>query len=203
MILSPQLHYSSYHTQSLWNNLPYGQFLCIKRNSSKISDYVKNVDKLSQAELQRGYPEEVIGQTRRCADVRHRCELLQDQVNTKDTRLTFAIQFTPLANGIKRSVQKYWHLVGKSTGGRPRIGFRKTASIRNKLMRADSTGREQMVINLKEHHKCRRCSVSDAFIIEGDQLVIPGSSQTIFINPYTNSFSKEVKYYVSCECKKL
>lgn len=56
--------------------------------------------------------------------------------------MTFAIQYTPLTDGIKRAIQKYWHLVEKFAGEKPRVGFKKMASIRDKLVRADLAGRE-------------------------------------------------------------
>lgn len=59
------LHYNSYHTKSLRKNLPYGQFLRIKRNSSKLLDYIKGAEQRACSLGKRGYPDKVIQQTRK------------------------------------------------------------------------------------------------------------------------------------------
>lgn len=133
------LPYNSYLSKSLCDNLTYGRFLHLKRNSSKTLDYIKGAEKLSQSLLDRGYPERVVQQTRRRANEQRGCELLKEKTLVASAQFTFAIQNTPLANGIKRIIFKYWHLVERFAGSQPRVGFKKTTSIKHKLVKVDSS----------------------------------------------------------------
>lgn len=52
------LHFNSFHRMKM--NIPYGQFLRIRRNSMHDRDYQTHADRLKQQFLQRGYPAGVI-----------------------------------------------------------------------------------------------------------------------------------------------
>lgn len=54
------LHYNSFHTKSLQNNVPYKQFICLKRNFSKQEDDIREVDRLTQELRDKEYPESVM-----------------------------------------------------------------------------------------------------------------------------------------------
>lgn len=52
------LHYTSHHSRSLIKNLPYGQLLRLKRNSTLIQDFIQEEDQFTKQ--LRGYPLKVI-----------------------------------------------------------------------------------------------------------------------------------------------
>lgn len=101
------LHYNSYHTKALHDTLLYGHFLRLKKNSSKTADYIKGTAKLWKSLIERGYLEDVILQTRRRADKQKIWELLWEKKSITSNQFTFALQYMPLANGIKRIILKY------------------------------------------------------------------------------------------------
>lgn len=54
------LHFSSFHPRALRQNIPYGQFACIHRNSTFLTDYRVNASNLGNDFLDRGYPADLI-----------------------------------------------------------------------------------------------------------------------------------------------
>lgn len=80
------------------------------------------------------------------------------------------------------------------------MGFKRTANIQDKLIRADSSKREHIAIALKGHYKYSRCFIC-AQTVEGNTLEIPGKSNQIHLNTYTNCSSN--CSYISCDCEKF
>lgn len=56
------LNYRFFHSQQLRNNIPYGQVLCLKRNSTFSEDYAKDAKVLSQQFTRNGYPTGIVHQ---------------------------------------------------------------------------------------------------------------------------------------------
>ena len=54
------LRFESHHPKSLRNNLPYGQFLRIRRNCSEVEDYHQQAVSLSQKLSRKGYPSRIL-----------------------------------------------------------------------------------------------------------------------------------------------
>lgn len=54
------LHYQSFHPQHLKDNLPYGQFLRLRRNSTATEDFLKETATLYEQLQGRGYPNQVL-----------------------------------------------------------------------------------------------------------------------------------------------
>lgn len=130
--------------------MPFGQYLKIKRNCSHPIDYEEEARKLSQALLQRDYPERLVKQTKCRADRMQRKYLVREHRKESGRFVTFSFDYTSLAYSIRRLIYKYWHLVEPLVGNmKPRIGFRRTQSIMNKIVRADSLRRERIITNLK------------------------------------------------------
>lgn len=90
--MNSYLHFLSYHPHHLRVNIPYGQFLRIKRNSTNIKDYRQHSSRLAQQFLDRGYPYGIVQAASRRAEERDR-ELLEKQGG-------FSIYETSLSNNI-------------------------------------------------------------------------------------------------------
>lgn len=118
------LNYTSFHTYPLWENLPY--ILYIKRKSSQSVDYVQDTNKPVGLLTQRGYPMGTVSQVRMRPNAQPREEFLKQNPLGEMRQFTFALQYTPLANAIKRAVFEYWYLVESFVGGsQPRAGLKK------------------------------------------------------------------------------
>lgn len=70
------LHFRSHHPRRLINSLTYGQFLRLKRNSSKPTDYIQEKEILSTQLYQKCYPAHVINRAMLQAEHKNRCDLL-------------------------------------------------------------------------------------------------------------------------------
>lgn len=69
---------------------------------------------------------------------------------------------------------------------KPRIGYRKSACIRNRIVRVDPFERIRIHVNLKGHYKCHRYSVC--------QLTL----EKLFFTTPDGSCTGNMKYYSRC-----
>ncbi|XP_069083443.1 zinc finger protein 91-like [Pleurodeles waltl] len=83
------LTYDSHHPKSLRNNLPFGQFLRLRRNCSSTNVYKTQADDLQTKLTARNYPPDVVNRARKRARNNNREALLAS--NTRDRR-PFLIQ---------------------------------------------------------------------------------------------------------------
>lgn len=77
------LHFKSYHTRHLRNNIPYGQFLLMKRNSTEDRDIIQQAHRLRQQFLQRVYPSGIICDAEDRAWNRMRASLFHKEPGTQ------------------------------------------------------------------------------------------------------------------------
>lgn len=82
------LHYCSHHSRNLTNNLPFGQFLRLKRNSTSLDDYLREERILSRQLRERGYPARVIEKAKSKAAHRTRQSLLTENPTQPKNRIT-------------------------------------------------------------------------------------------------------------------
>lgn len=59
------LHYRSFHSKTLRANIPYGQCLRLKRNTTEEKDYRKESIAMSRQFIDRGYLKQVVQDTAR------------------------------------------------------------------------------------------------------------------------------------------
>lgn len=90
------LHFSSYHRRNLKVNIPYSQFLRLKRNASTLGDYQHHAKRLKQQFLESGYPLDVINTAAIRANQRTRESLfIQQRKDEGANRLRWALDHTP------------------------------------------------------------------------------------------------------------
>lgn len=98
----------------------------------------------------------------RKARLRERDELLRAHEKEGETfkGITAAIDYTPLALKIKHTIYGHWHIVSDIPGYKepPRIGLRRTKSIRNLVMRSDIREEKKTQPVTKGHFRCGNCS---------------------------------------------
>lgn len=157
------LHFTSFHPLHLRSNLPFGQFLRYKRNSTIQADFDKETQNLyAQLEL-RGYPRRVLNTALNRAREVPRSSLLVPKQRSWDNRISWAIDYTPHSNQIRKVILKHWHVLKDIPGCEtaPQIGFRRTRSLRNTLTRSDIS--KAPIIQdsglPKGHFKCGRCKI--------------------------------------------
>lgn len=101
------LHYESFHPVHLQQNLPFGQFLRIRRNSTDSRDYQRDCRILRNQLENRGYLEDIIRRATFQANGVGSSSLFHDQRTPEVNRITCDFQYTFLSNSIRRILLKH------------------------------------------------------------------------------------------------
>ncbi|KAJ1146114.1 hypothetical protein NDU88_012396, partial [Pleurodeles waltl] len=101
------LQFQSFHPQSLKENLPVGQFLCLRRNCSTLTDYRKHADKLAIKQQTKDYPTHLVKRAYKRAHNNNRDQLLQPRAKKPDMeQIVCVTTFNPLSNKIQRIIKE-------------------------------------------------------------------------------------------------
>lgn len=197
------LHYSSFHSRALRNNIPYGQFLRIRWNCTNYSDFSQSSKDMQRDFLARGYPKEIVQDASRQAKEWDRKDLLT--TSTRESPqfkgITVALDLTPLAEHIKRIVLKHWHLLSNIPGcvKLPRFGLRKTKSIKDLVMRSDVRKIQICKPIITGHYKSGNCGCC-AQAWEIKMIVLPSINFEKQLDFYSSCNTKMCVYLLECEC---
>ena len=198
------LHASSFHAPHLLNNLPYGQYLRLKRNATLQQDYETAANKLTQSLLRRGYTLRTLQAAKRRAELKDRKDLLSVKTSgkSKEDRIYTALQFTPYTSNIKKLVYKHWHLLSNIPGCQnpPMFGLNKTKSLRNYLVKSDLLTYPEETT--KGHYKCGSCGVCK-YALQVKEFVDVQSGFKFQIEHFSNCNTKNSVYAWMCPCKKI
>lgn len=197
------LHYSSFHPKHLKDNLPYGQLLRLKRNSTDTNDFNKEADNLYKQLQARGYPKQVLNRTLTRSSCISRTSLLQPKRRHEENRITWALEFSPHSNQLRRIIFKHWHLLQEIEGcsSPPRIGFRRTKNLRNILVRANirqdslTTGFRQP----KGHFRCGHCKICPT-VMNDNKIIMRDRQFQVKYNTFSTCATEGVVYLIKCPC---
>lgn len=103
---TPYLHYSSCHSKSLRNNIPYGQLLRVKRNSTNNNNFEQDSKRVVNKFLLREYPKHVIFNSLSRTRKKLRSELLATKTRTCKN-ICCSIQFNHLAHNITSIIYRH------------------------------------------------------------------------------------------------
>ncbi|XP_063819095.1 oocyte zinc finger protein XlCOF7.1-like [Pseudophryne corroboree] len=103
---------SSCHHPAWKEGVPYSQFLRIRRNCTRISDYWSQSEVLKKRFIERGYDPGFIEESRAKASRRERKTLLQDRVAKIDgfssSNRPFITQYSRDAGSIRKIMERHW-----------------------------------------------------------------------------------------------
>ncbi|KAJ1109637.1 hypothetical protein NDU88_006997 [Pleurodeles waltl] len=135
------LLYNSHHPKALRDNLPFGQFLRIRRNCSDKNDFRIQDNALCRKLGERNYPERNIRQAKKRASNIPRETLLTTNTRTQQSRLTCVTTFTPLSNRIKGIVRRLWPILTSAgeTLECPLFAFKRTHNIKDLVVHTRPT----------------------------------------------------------------
>lgn len=139
------LHYSSAHTKSCKDGIPYGQFLRIKRICSEESDFLKRCAQKALHMKRRGYPTELLVQAFSSA-----CRVSRNDLLTKKSRveedapipIIGVTTFHPTCRAFSRCIRENWPVLGRSTttdglfNSRLIVAYRRPENLGDLLIRA-------------------------------------------------------------------
>ncbi|KAJ1126012.1 hypothetical protein NDU88_004425, partial [Pleurodeles waltl] len=130
------LTYDSHHPKSLRDNLPFGQFLRLRRNCSSTHTYNTQANDLQTKLLARNYPREIVNRAPKRARNNNREALLEPNTRDINKSMTCVTTFTPLSNKIKRTILKRWSILGSSGCNipRPLFAFKRSQNIKDVII---------------------------------------------------------------------
>ncbi|XP_078520512.1 uncharacterized protein LOC144785528 [Lissotriton helveticus] len=202
------LHYKSYHPRSLRDNLPYGQYLRVRRNCSTIQQFELHGQGLTSKLKERGYPHKLLKHSMKRARWTPREHLLEKRPRLATERMVCVSTFGPHTNQLQNIIKKSWHLVQEILPdiGAPLFALKKNRSIGEMITstrpppKRDSQTTIFGTNPVKGHRKCGTCSVCD-LTIEGS--LFTDGNKFWRHNEHTNCKTKYTVYAIQCPCKKL
>ncbi|XP_078510443.1 uncharacterized protein LOC144770079 [Lissotriton helveticus] len=204
------LMFSSNHPRNLRENLPYGQFLRVRRNCTFKEDFQYHSANLTSKLCNRGYPKKLVKSCMKRAQWTPRETTLERKIKPALKRQVCVTTFCPNANHLKKVIKQNWHLVkdlDESLVDMPLFAFKKENNIANHIVRAampapkPATLRQMMGMPpILGHHKCGTCLCCES-CIEGSLFKHNG----IFWKheSFSNCKSKFVVYGITCPCHLL
>lgn len=106
------LHFGSFHSRNLRCNIPYGQFLQLRRNATNETDYRKHATRMHLQFKECGYPTGIVDAAYTQATRVIVCEsLFVSKESSRPPGLTWALDYTPKTSAILNLLRKHWHLL--------------------------------------------------------------------------------------------
>ena len=205
------LHASSYHPSHLKDNLPVGQFMRLRRLCSNKRDFISKSADMQMRFSERGYGRRTTSRAFKRALHSHRDTLLEPRAtdSTSSQRTTMTLQYSPLANKIRRCILKHWHILQlhDSFTLPPRIAFTRNPNIRNKLVKTShfpSSNTQRTIDSLPPpvgHFPCAHCSCC-AQTSKLKTFTTP-DNLTVTLKHLTTCASQGVVYAIKCPCPLL
>ena len=138
------LHFTSSHPKHTRHNGPYGQFLRLRRNCHFDDDFNRHADAMTQHYLKRGYPQDLITQSRHRAFAVLHHDLIHKPVTKRATnnRLPIVLTYNLTNPDIIGLVTKFWPILQTSVKGAilfkdpPVRAFRRSPNLRDHLVKA-------------------------------------------------------------------
>ncbi|XP_041429845.1 uncharacterized protein LOC121397297 [Xenopus laevis] len=201
------LHYTSFHPPALKNNLPKTQFMRVKRVVSEQENEYKRTEEMRKRFSQRGYPKTLLNSC--IQDIR---EISQnEQRKQKDTdRLAFVSKFSVASNGLRKIIQKHWHILQTCAPHipafvkAPMMAYQRGKNFRDILIKADigptNKGTQRFLGTPKMGtFPCLSCANCNN-ITKGKFFTHPHTGRKFNIANYYTCNSTFVIYLIKCPC---
>ncbi|XP_069460848.1 uncharacterized protein [Ambystoma mexicanum] len=200
------LHYRSFHPNNLRNNLPFGQFLRLRRNCTELEQYKTNASVLQTKLRNRGYPKKLVSNTRKRVQYIPRETLLFPRTQNPDTgqQMTCVTTFGPDTTHVKAIIKKFWPLIQISLPDEPlpRMALKRGKNLKDILThsRLNKKSQRSEIWSMREivgHHPCGACNVCKltkkitSFKIE---------ERDWQIKHFSNCKTPNVIYVIECPC---
>ncbi|XP_069464765.1 uncharacterized protein [Ambystoma mexicanum] len=200
------LHFQSDHPKHIKENLPYGQFLRLRRNCTDLHDFYHDAELLSNRLIERGYPRKLVSRSLKRARFTCRDSLLtpKTRVESQD-QITCVITHGQHAFQVKQIIHKYWPIARLCLPDQqsPRFAFKRARNIREHLVHSLYTKRPPQsnlwnLRPLKGHHPCGSCSVCQ-FTSKIQHFQVGYKTWTL--KDISNCKTTQVVYCIECPCK--
>ena len=133
------LHHSSYHPPNQIKNIPYGQFLRVKKLCSNQPDAEEGMNQLAKKFVERGFPRDLIEEQQKRTNLVNRSDLLNDKKKTGSARTPFSTTYNRNHPPIRKIINTHWHLLNTNKKNadafaeKPVVAFRRNRNLREIL----------------------------------------------------------------------
>ena len=200
------LKFESHHPRALRNNLPYGQFLRIRRNCTDHENYRLQSTGLSTKLEERGYPRHIVREARKRASNTPREVLLT--ANTRDTKspLTCVTSFTPISNQIRGIIQKRWNILNSVSLKLelPLFSFKRTQNCRDILVHTrprkiqSTRSASTFLPTVTGHYPCTKCAACK--LTKSSKFIDLPDGTRWRQTTHTNCNTSMCIYLITCPC---
>ena len=203
------LHFTSSHPKHTRHNGPYGQFLRLRRNCHFDDDFNRHADAMTQHYLKRGYPQDLITQSRHRAFAVLHHDLIHKSVTKRATnnRLPIVLTYNLTNPDIIGLVTKFWPILQTSVKGAilfkdpPVRAFRRSPNLRDHLVKAalksntpKTTPYPQQFCKKQDCQTCKSIKRRDK---------LPQNNREYKLAKDVNCLTNNVVYLLECtRCKK-
>ena len=199
------LHYQSAHPQHCKSNIPYSQFLRIRRICSLDTDFNMHCNEMAQQFRDRSYPEKHIQKALNRIKKIPRSHTLQYKPKNKNKRVPFIVTHNPRNPPLKQWFHKYLTELHTSTRLRlaipetPILGERNCRSLRNLLMPSSlpmspDTNTDPGCFSC---HKTK-CTICTQHLVQTNTFTSSKTSETFHIRHHMTCETSNVVYLLYC-----
>ncbi|XP_069624016.1 uncharacterized protein [Ranitomeya imitator] len=205
------LHYTSFHPQHLKNGIPKGQFLRLKRNCSKETEFVQQSRDLSERFKRRGYPQKNISRAYQYARQQDRKNLFQKKVRDSSRPLSLITTFNNQWSDIRHVLERNWGILMSDTrtipfiSSSPCLVARRARNLKDNLCHSHY---QRPVTKLKGgkrtfgSYPCGNCNICQ-FMIAQDGFSVSTLSFQIQPKEFFTCRSRNLVYAIFCDCPKI
>ena len=207
------LHFTSSHPKHMKRAGPYGQFLRVRRNCTLNSDYIKHSLKIKKHYIERGYPEQLVENSRLQALNKDRKELLKPKIHVNESKpniVPLVLTHHPSNFLVRKIINdnwgmlKYSELCQKALPDTPLYATRRSKNIKDLLVRSRlkplETGKNTIKFVPDSCHRpfCRLCKS-----LKQDNSTCTVTNKIHNIPRNIDCHTKNVVYVLTCSiCKK-
>ncbi|OCT58899.1 hypothetical protein XELAEV_18001388mg [Xenopus laevis] len=136
------LHFSSFHSPSLKNNLPKSKFVRVRRIVSEQQREIQRLDKMQRRFAVREYPRELLEMARTEVESLPQNELRQQRGRRESSRLAFVSKYTTARNNVRKIIRKHWHILQTCAShiqifSSPLMAYQRGENLQDSLIKAD------------------------------------------------------------------
>lgn len=207
------LRADSFHTKSLKNNIPFGQFQRLRRICDKDTDFEEQAQDMKSRFCVRGYSPELIDNAIVKARSIPRSDLLKKKNKKTDrakttTRSYFVTQYNSCAQRMKRIITSNWKimqsdpLLRRVFSDPPITVFQRAPTIKDKLVRSYLPAPKQktwLQTELRGTYKCGSCKHCGG-VVQSKCFHDLRTQREYKTNGFINCNSEYVVYCLRCPC---
>uniref|UniRef100_A0A8C5QN04 GIY-YIG domain-containing protein n=1 Tax=Leptobrachium leishanense TaxID=445787 RepID=A0A8C5QN04_9ANUR len=214
------INYNSCHHKKWLNNIPKNQFGRIRRNCTKMSDFIVQSKELSQKFCYKQYPNPLVEKSLEEIKGIDRSNLLQrkpksqkNQNNQTKWEFAFLTKFNGRSRDIEKALSRCWpvlqndQVLSKYLPAFPRVIYRKANSVKNSLAPSCLPLENNKELNPhpllnrpKGFFKCKMCSMCRDLKAKVDQFKSIRTGKEYYIKEFINCNTTNVVYLLQCGC---